>query len=175
VALGNARMHANLHALSLTDPLTGLPNRRRLQIHLDHEVAAARRGRPMALAIFDIDRFKHYNDTFGHIAGDEILKSVGGVLSRENRAMNVVARYGGDEFVSVLSETDLEGVRNFVDRVQARLKEEDILKKFGITLSVGCAEFDPETMASVNDVLRAADADMYDNKAKAQAKLKTGS
>ncbi len=175
VALGNARMHANLHALSLTDPLTGLPNRRRLQIHLDHEVAAARRGRPMALAVFDIDRFKHYNDTFGHIAGDEILKAVGSVLSRENRAMNVVARYGGDEFVSVLSETDLEGVRNFVDRVQARLKEEDILEKFGITLSVGCAEFDPETMASVNDVLRAADADMYDNKAKAQAKLKTGS
>ena len=172
VALGNARMHANLHALSLTDPLTGLPNRRRLQIHLDHEVAAARRGRPMALAVFDIDNFKHYNDTFGHIAGDEILKAVGSVLSQENRAMNVVARYGGDEFVSVLSETGIDGARHFVERVQQRLEEEETLSKFGITMSVGCAEFDAEEMASVNDVLRAADADMYDHKAKRQAEAK---
>lgn len=174
VALGNARMHANLHALSLTDPLTGLPNRRRLQIHLDHEVAAARRGRPMAIAVFDIDNFKHYNDTFGHIAGDEILKSVGIVLSTENRAMNVVARYGGDEFVSVLSETGIDGARNFVDRVQEALAHEETLSKFGITMSVGCAEFDAETMASVNDVLRQADADMYENKARARAESKTG-
>jgi diguanylate cyclase (GGDEF)-like protein len=169
VALGNARMHANLHALSLTDPLTGLPNRRRLQIHLDHEVAAARRGRPMALAVFDIDNFKHYNDTFGHIAGDEILKAVGSVLAQENRAMNVVARYGGDEFVSVLSESGLEGARHFVDRVQKRLAEEETLSKFGISMSVGCAEFDVDEMASVNDVLRAADADMYEDKARRQA------
>jgi PleD family two-component response regulator len=63
VALGNTRLHANLHPLSLTDPLTALPNRRRLQIHLDHEVAAARRGRPISIAIFDIDDFKRYNDT----------------------------------------------------------------------------------------------------------------
>jgi len=175
IALGNARLHANLHALSLTDPLTGLPNRRRLQIHLDHEVAAARRGRPMAMCVFDIDRFKHYNDTFGHIAGDEILRAVGSVLSQENRAMNVVARYGGDEFVSVLSETGIEGARNFVERVQKRLADEETLSKFGITLSVGCAEFDPETMASVNDVLRAADADMYEEKARRQTQLKTGS
>ena len=165
VALGNARLHANLHALSLTDPLTGLPNRRRLQIHLDHEVAAARRGRPMAIAIFDIDRFKHYNDTFGHIAGDEILRAVGKVLAEENRAMNVVARYGGDEFVSVLSETGIDGARHFVERVEKRVAENETLAKFGIRMSAGCAEFEPEAMASVNDVLRAADTDMYEVKA----------
>ena len=174
VALGNARLHANLHALSLTDPLTGLPNRRRLQIHLDHEVAAARRGRPMAIAVFDIDRFKHYNDTFGHIAGDEILRALGSVLLAENRAMNVVARYGGDEFVSVLSETGIEGARHFVERVQERIDLDETLTKFGISMSVGCAEFEPETMASVNDVLRAADADMYDAKARRHAELPSG-
>ncbi len=174
VALGNARLHASLHALSLTDPLTGLPNRRRLQIHLDHEVAAARRGRPMAIAVFDIDKFKHYNDTFGHLAGDEILKAIGAVLSTENRAMNVVARYGGDEFVSVLSETDIEGARHFVERVQKAVGENETLVKFGISISIGCAEFDPGTMASVNDVLRAADADMYEAKAQRHAEMKAG-
>lgn len=172
VALGNARLHASVHALSLTDPLTGLPNRRRLQIHLDHEVAAARRGRHMAIAVFDIDKFKHYNDTFGHIAGDDILKAVAGVLAHENRSMNIVARYGGDEFVSVLSETGLEGARHFVERIQSRISENEVLTKFGISISVGCAAFDPDSMASVNDVLRAADADMYDAKAQRHQEMK---
>jgi len=171
VALANARLHANLHALSLTDPLTGLPNRRRLQIHLDHEVAAASRGRPLAIAVFDIDKFKHYNDTFGHIAGDEILKAVGKVLHDENRTMNIVARYGGDEFVSVLSETDIEGAQLFVERVQGHIARNEILTKFGISISIGCAEFDPESMVSVNDVLRAADADMYEEKAQRHAEM----
>ena len=171
VALANARLHSNLHALSLTDPLTGLPNRRRLQIHLEHEVAAARRGRPMSIAVFDLDKFKHYNDTFGHIAGDDILKAVASVLANENRAMNVVARYGGDEFVSVLSETGLEGARHFVDRVKKGIAENETLAKFGITISIGAAEFDPESMASVNDVLRAADADMYAAKAVRHAEI----
>jgi diguanylate cyclase (GGDEF)-like protein len=174
VALANARMHANLHALSLTDPLTGLPNRRRLQIHLEHEVAAARRGRPVSIAVFDIDRFKHYNDTFGHIAGDEILRAVAQELSTANRAMNIVARFGGDEFVSVLSETSMEGARLYIERVQDMVGSNEILAKFGITISVGCAEFDPETMASVNDVFRAADADMYEAKSRRHAELKTG-
>lgn len=171
VALGNARLHANLHALSLTDPLTELPNRRRLQIHLDHEVAAARRGRPLAIVVFDIDNFKHYNDTFGHIAGDEILKAVGKVLLAEIRNMNVVARYGGDEFVSVLSEAGLEGARHFVERVQGHIARNETLTKFGISISFGCAEFDPESMTSVDDVLRAADADMYEAKAQRLAEI----
>lgn len=174
VALGNAHLHANLHALSLTDPLTGLPNRRRLQIHLEHEVAAARRGRDTAIAVFDIDKFKYYNDTFGHIAGDEILKAIGAVLTTENRAMNVVARYGGDEFVSVLSDTTVEGARRFVERVQSAVANDETLAKFGISISIGCAEFDPDRMATVNDVLRAADADMYEQKAKRHAEIQAG-
>ncbi len=164
VALGNARLHAELHALSLTDPLTGLPNRRRLQIHLDHEVAAAQRGRPLGIVMIDIDRFKHYNDTLGHLVGDEILKAVGRLLAGQNRAMNIVARYGGDEFVSVLSGSDLEGTRHYADRVQERVADDETLDRHGITLSIGVAAWDPDRMSTVNDVLRAADADMYEVK-----------
>jgi len=164
VALQNARLHANLHALAITDPLTQLPNRRRLQIHLEHEVAAARRGRALAIAVFDIDNFKHYNDTFGHVAGDDILKAFAEVLNVENRAMNLVARFGGDEFVSVLTDTKLEGIRAYVDRVQARAAAHEMLHEFGIHVSAGIAEFDPDTMATVNDLLRSADSDMYRDK-----------
>jgi len=165
VALQNAQLHASVHALAITDPLTQLPNRRRLQIHLEHEVAAARRGRALAIAVFDIDNFKHYNDTFGHVAGDDILKAFAEVLNHENRAMNLVARFGGDEFVSVLTDTNLEGTRAYVERVKARAATHDTLNKFGIHVSAGIAEFDPDKMATVNDLLRSADADMYRDKA----------
>jgi len=165
IAPQNARLHSNLHALSITDPLTRLPNRRRLQIHLDHEVAAARRGRALAIAVFDLDNFKHYNDTFGHVAGDDILKAFAEVLTHENRAMNLVARYGGDEFVSVLTDTNLDGVRAYVERVKVRASQNEVLAKFGIHVSAGIAEFDADKMATVNDLIPHADADMYRDKA----------
>jgi diguanylate cyclase (GGDEF)-like protein len=175
IALHNARLHANLTALSITDPLTQLPNRRRLQIHLDHEVAAARRGRALAIAVFDIDNFKHYNDTFGHVAGDEILKAFGDALSEENRAMNLVARFGGDEFVAALTDTTAEGVNAYVERVQWRVKTDEELAKFQIRVSAGVALFDLDEMATVNDLIRAADADMYRRKAESAASRKAAS
>ncbi len=172
IALQNARLHANLTSLSITDPLTRLPNRRRLQIHLDHEVAAARRGRALALALFDIDNFKHYNDTFGHVAGDEILKAFAEILSEENRAMNLVARYGGDEFVAALTDTNADGVDAYVERVEQRVRKNETLSQFGIRVSAGVAVFDLDEMATVNDLLRAADADMYRHKAESASQRK---
>jgi len=165
VALENARLHSNLQALSLTDPLTGLPNRRRLQIHLDKEVAAARRGRNLVIVVFDIDEFKRYNDTLGHLVGDDILRAFAQILDDENRAMNLVARYGGDEFVSVLSETHLDGARLYVERVSERVGSDPIMGQYQVAVSMGLAEFDRASMKSMEDVIQAADMDMYAAKA----------
>ena len=160
VALDNAELHASIRALSLTDSLTGLPNRRHLQLHLDREFAAAQRGRKLVLVIFDLDGFKRYND----VVGDEILKEFAEVLSHENRAMNLVARFGGDEFVSVLSEGDERGARGYQARVYARIKKNPVLASHGVTASSGMAVFEPGQTQRVEDLIQAADRRMYENK-----------
>jgi diguanylate cyclase (GGDEF)-like protein len=164
VALENARLHSSLQALSLTDPLTGLPNRRHLNIHLEREVAAARRGRGLVICIHDLDFLKRYNDSAGHLAGDDALRAFGQILAEENRAMNLVARYGGDEFVSVLSESTHEGALIYVSRVDARMQRDPILSAAGITASTGLAAFNRETMKTPEDVIQSADADLYRKK-----------
>ncbi|GMR13767.1 MAG: hypothetical protein BMS9Abin29_1983 [Gemmatimonadota bacterium] len=166
VALDNAEIYAGLQALSLTDPLTGLPNRRHLQIHLEREVAAARRGRELCLILFDLDDFKRYNDTLGHVVGDQILKAFARVLDEENRAMNLVARYGGDEFVTVLSESDVAGAEHYIERIRARLRKDRILAPQGVTVSSGLATFKSDQMVGMEELIQSADRDMYDNKEK---------
>lgn len=161
VALENARLHASVQSLSLTDPLTGLANRRHLRMHLDREVAAARRGRTLAAVIFDLDNFKLLNDTLGHIAGDEALKTFARILDEENRAMNLVARFGGDEFVSILSDTSGPGAERYVRRVRERLLAEPGLAGHPLAVSCGLALFDRDGMKRGEDLLRAADEDLY--------------
>lgn len=164
VALENARLHQSLQSLSLTDPLTGLPNRRHLSVHLDHEIAAAQRGRELLAVIFDLDNFKIYNDSRGHLAGDEALKAFARILAEENRAMNLVARYGGDEFVSILSDTGMEGGRMYVERIRRRMGADPLLGSSGISTSWGMAAF-TKGMNWGEDLVRAADANLYERKA----------
>lgn len=165
VALENARLHQSLQALSLTDPLTGLPNRRHLEVHLEREVAAARRGRELMAVIFDLDHFKVFNDRHGHLAGDEALRAFARILADENRAMNLVARYGGDEFVSILSETSGEGADLYISRVRARMSRDPLLGPSGISAACGVAEFE-ENMQDGEDLIDAADRQLYREKAR---------
>ncbi len=163
-ALANARLHERVQALSLTDPLTGLPNRRHLQMHLQRELAAARRGRPLSVVIFDLDHFKVFNDTLGHVAGDQALREVGRILSKEGRAMNVVARYGGDEFISVLAgSTKIEADRH-ARRICESITRDPAIVDTGITLSFGIGEYTRD-MTSIDDIIRTADRDLYRKKA----------
>ena len=164
-ALGNAELHASTQALSLTDALTGLANRRHLQVHLEREIAAARRGRKLALVLFDLDSFKDYNDTLGHVVGDQILRAFAEVLAHENRAMNMVARYGGDEFVSVLSDEDQQGAYAYLARIEEGVKAHRLLSSHGVSLSSGVAQFTADETASVDELIQAADRSMYENKA----------
>lgn len=156
-ALENARLHSEVRRLSLTDPLTGLPNRRHLDLILEMEFAAAQRGRPLCFVLFDLDAFKGYNDTFGHQAGDAALVRFSAILHDETRAMNLVARYGGEEFAAVLSETSRAGALGYAERVRRRL-ENDL--DGALTVSVGVAVY-TDGMATAADLVSAADAALY--------------
>ena len=164
VALANARLHESIQALSLTDPLTDLPNRRHMDIHLEREVAAARRGRNVSVVLFDLDDFKAHNDKLGHVVGDQILRRFGRLLLGETRAMNLAARYGGDEFISILTELPREGAELHAHRVVDRVAEDPELSRYRVTVSYGISEFDPTAMFQVEDLISAADAKLLEAK-----------
>jgi diguanylate cyclase (GGDEF)-like protein len=164
LAIQQARLFEKVTHLSVTDPLTGLANRRQLERELEREFAAACRGRSLIAVIFDLDDFKRYNDTYGHLAGDRALRAFARSLEHETRAMNFAARYGGDEFVALLAGTDLHGAQTFVERVRIRFDASVATLGNGpITISAGLAPHQTG-MASPEALLRAADANLYSAK-----------
>jgi diguanylate cyclase (GGDEF)-like protein len=158
IAVANARLHAQVRLLSLTDPLTGLPNRRHMDMFLAKEFAAAQRGRALSLVLLDLDDFKLYNDTAGHQAGDDVLCRFAQILARHTRAMNLAARYGGDEFVAILSDTPADGALIHVGRVLADVRSDERMS--GVGACAGIATFE-STMATPDDLIRAADEALY--------------
>lgn len=166
IAIENAQLFEQVHELSVTDPLTGLANRRGLEQALAREFAAARRGRSLTVVLFDLDAFKRYNDRKGHLAGDEVLKLFGAALKAETRAMNLATRYGGDEFLALLTDTDEEGARHFVERVCERFAEVLVRQGIeGLGASAGIAEYDG-TVETADELIRRADAALYAGKAR---------
>lgn len=162
VAVSNARLHDQVRTLSLTDPLTSLPNRRHMDIFLDKEFAAAERGRDLTVILFDLDDFKIYNDTEGHQAGDAVLRHFADILAGQTRAMNLAARYGGDEFICILSDTDRDGGEIHLSRIMNALGDNAAMGSVGV--SAGMAVYDP-SMDTPEDLIEAADEDLYRSKA----------
>jgi len=125
------------------DGLTGIANRAAFNERLEKEVAfATRHGTPLSLALFDVDHFKKINDTFGHPAGDEVLKGVAGLLSRTVRTEDVVARYGGEEFVVVMRGLDRDGARALAERLREAIAAHPVAaagQVIRLTVSAGVA------------------------------------
>jgi len=152
--------HGELEKLSLTDSLTGLYNRRHLMGTLASEVQRSRRlRRAFSVLLADVDRFKQYNDTHGHLAGDAALVKIAEVFRKTTRQVDCVARYGGEEFVVMLLEANTATATLVAERVRARVAEQD-LGEGKLTLSIGVAEY-PDGGDTPEELIATADAAMY--------------
>jgi diguanylate cyclase (GGDEF)-like protein len=164
--------NTRLAELSVTDPLTGLPNRRRLEAHADEEWRRdARRGEGLAFVMLDVDHFKYLNDALGHLAGDECLTRIGAALTQLlQRPSDLVARYGGEEFACLLSGLDRDQALAHAERLRAAVEGLDLphpASSVGprVTISLGVAWTRPQTSADWRATLAAADQALYRAKA----------
>ena len=156
--------NARLNRLATLDPLTGVWNRRRFLELAGAELGRARRyGRHLGIFLLDLDRFKSVNDTYGHAAGDEVLRTVVKRTREALRASDHIARFGGEEFVVLLPETDSEGIAIVAERVRASLAGAPVLvdgRSVAITASLGIASWLPAE-PSIEQTLRRADVALY--------------
>ncbi|HEX4629146.1 MAG TPA: diguanylate cyclase [Gemmatimonadales bacterium] len=149
-----------LERLSVTDALTGLYNRRHLMGTLANEVQRSRRlRRTFSVLLADVDHFKQYNDTHGHLAGDAALVKIAEILRKTTRGVDSVARYGGEEFVVMLIETTIATAAIVAERVRARVASEDFAGG-NVTVSIGVAEYPPHG-DTPEELIESADAAMY--------------
>ncbi len=158
--------NARLETLAHTDPLTHLLNRRGLLVSLEAELDRVRRyNAPLGLLLIDLDHFKSVNDTYGHLVGDEVLTEMGKLLQNATRSVDIVGRYGGEEFVVVLPETAVDGVMIFAQRIRDRIAAHKFSFGQGITnhltASVGVANFPSAGIHSPEGLLHAADMALY--------------
>jgi diguanylate cyclase (GGDEF)-like protein/PAS domain S-box-containing protein len=172
MALANIRLRETLRHQVVHDVLTGLFNRRYLEETLEREIYRSRRkSASLGLIMLDLDYFKHFNDNYGHEAGDNLLRALGKFLSDRVRREDVACRYGGEEFVLILAEASQQIVHQRAEDIRREFSKLPILHRGqvleNVTLSLGVAMF-PDHGATGRDVLRAADDAMY--RAKAQGR-----
>ena len=170
----NIMLCEKLSSLAITDALTGIFNHRYFQEELNIEILRAQRYKhSLSLIIFDIDGFKTYNDRYGHLEGDRVLKHVAGEIRKSVRQVDIICRYGGDEFVVILPSTHAKGAKFVAEKVRNSVATLDLLnvenhKVIRMTLSGGVAEF-KEGM-NKEDLINLADRALY--KAKSEGKNK---
>lgn len=158
-------LETELEQMATRDPLTGLLNRREMSRVLDEELQRARRyQRPMAVLWVDFDHFKDVNDTYGHAAGDSVLRSISRLLLGSVRSVDSIGRFGGEEFVIVLPEMDLEEAQETAERLRRKVAEEPQPLGNGeavpLTISVGVAVY-PDHGQTASTLCAAADKAMY--------------
>ncbi len=168
LSIANIRLREALRMQSVRDALTGLYNRRYLEEVLDRETRrAGRAGQSMGILMLDLDHFKHFNDTYGHDAGDAVLRETAAFLLKNVRAEDFVCRYGGEEFVVILPTADLQGSKMRAEKLRSKMRELSIMhqgKSLGmVTLSVGVAAFPAHGM-SPKELMAAADGGLYEAK-----------
>ncbi|MBI2266274.1 MAG: diguanylate cyclase [Armatimonadetes bacterium] len=162
-----------LQEQAITDHLTGLYNHRFFWSRLREEIArASRYGRILSLLMLDVDDFKGFNDTQGHLAGDEVLRSVGQTLRQSIRGTDVVARYGGEEFAAIFPETPLSGANIVAERIRSkiaalRFEQYQLLR---VTVSGGIAAY-PDHGSAAEDLVSSADAALYTSKARGKNRI----
>jgi diguanylate cyclase (GGDEF)-like protein len=163
-ALHNSFVFQKLQQQSITDGLTGIKTRRFFWEALSSEwKRASRSGRPFSVVLVDLDKFKEVNDTSGHLEGDLVLARVGRLLENKCRQSNVVARYGGDEFIILMPETGVEQAQILAERLRLWLATDPMLSEHQITGSFGVASF-PLHGFSAESIIRVADMGMYISK-----------
>jgi diguanylate cyclase (GGDEF)-like protein/PAS domain S-box-containing protein len=165
LSIANIRLRDALRSQSIKDPLTGLYNRRYLEEMLEREIRrAVRSEQSVGVLMLDLDHFKNFNDTYGHDAGDAVLRETGAFLSRSIRAEDTVCRFGGEEFVIVLPTASAESALARAERIRAKMHELTVLYQglsLGrITVSIGVSEL-PAHGTSPAELLAAADAALY--------------
>ncbi len=163
-ALHNAFHFQKLQQQSITDGLTGIKTRRFFWEALSAEwKRASRSGRPFSVVLIDLDKFKEVNDSMGHFEGDLVLARVGRLLEQKSRQSNVVARYGGDEFIVLMPDTGAEQAQVLAERLRQWIAADPMLSEHHVTGSFGVASF-PMHGFSIEDIIRVADAGMYVSK-----------
>jgi len=165
------RQTQKLRSLAERDELTGVNNRRNLMALFQRELDRSRRyGSVLSVAMVDIDFFKSFNDTYGHQAGDEVLRTMAQVLVAASREIDIIGRYGGEEFVALLPETTLEQAKIYSDRLRARveLRGQDLRTRFPktrpLTISVGVTQAMPQSGDDVERIIARVDGALYEAK-----------
>jgi len=157
----NSRLYAQAEQLARHDELTGLLNRRSLDAMVASEIGRhSRYGGVFSLIILDLDSFKAYNDNYGHLAGDKILKQTGSIMKRSIRDADQAFRYGGDEFAILLPQTTIEAAYQVAERIRKRIASEINTGHIPVTTSLGLASW-PADGIGLNEIIAAADAALY--------------
>jgi diguanylate cyclase (GGDEF)-like protein len=160
------KLQLTLEQMVVSDPLTGLHNRRYLMDRLLQEMQRSdRHGEPLAFAMIDLDGFKTINDLYGHVLGDKVLRAVGNAISRSIRVSDIAARYGGDEFAVILPQTPPEGAMRVCERLLRAISEagfqDDSGKICRVTASLGLAYYPADDVETPEDLVHSADGALY--------------